>query len=282
MVTFSASALIVALVVVPGGDERIPGEPSPRVMEARILDEGPGIPEPVLPARQISYEVRIVHLEGFDWRNRLQGKAEQVGTLDGSMAWVVDTDLLADVMEDWSNAARFNLVQTPKMTMVEGARGQVGNTSEQFFVTDLERIADGPPGEATEVAFRPNIQKVRGGIVIEMSSTQGDGGHVVDAEVVETRVDRVHTHHKMDGVKGDPEKGTKPANLKSTYQIPEVVQARAAGSWAVPEGMHVIVALPPRTATEKGRLGMTKDVIEERVVVITPRVVGHELARAGR
>lgn len=282
MVTFSASALLVALVVAAGGQEGTPGESSPRVIEARVLDEGPGIPDPVMPGRRISYEIRIVNTEGFGWRDRLQHRGKRVGASGGSMAWVVETDLLKEVLDSWMDSTRTNIVQAPKLAMLEGVRGQVGNTSERFFVVALDRIADGPPGEASRVANQPIIERVREGIVIEVSSRKGAEGHVIDAELVETRVDRVHTHEFMDGVKGDPEKGTKPASLMSTYQIPEVVQARVSGSWDVPEGMNLVVTLPPRTVFEKGRLGMTREVTEERVVVITPRIIGQELAKVGR
>ena len=68
------------------------------------------------------------------------------------------------------------MIEAPKVSTYAEATAMVLNAQQRHYVAHLERIADGPPHQATAVAFKPEIGSIRDGyhaILSGRASTKG-------------------------------------------------------------------------------------------------------------
>lgn len=226
---------------------------------------------------QISYQLRFVRLSTIDWRGKFDARFKPVSRQGGAAVWAADAATLRDLLTFCQADTRCNIVQAPNVTVLMGDRVSLADGDKINYVAHLERVADGPVGQATKLAFKPDIDHVYNGVQADLT-----GSHL-DADGLRTRltVQREHvvgfetTATQTETILADPGRagqGKTPYALRGTLQVPMVDSARVDGEWVIPKDGVLIVGLGLHPIRVKGGL-ISREQILEDVVVIGYRLV---------
>lgn len=234
----------------------------------------------------IMYEVRFVTVRGLGWRTAMRGKLKDVAQHEGSTVWTVDDEGMKAFLERLQADGATNVVQAPRVTAIEGASATIRREDDRHYVANLKRIADGPPLQATRVAFQPEVKSVKDGVTAHLVGRAMDQGVLAQVCLDANELQALHTVVVEDGVKGCPP-ATCPSRLNAQYQVPEVVHARVEGEWLIPKDGALLISLgvhadpsAPAPALLGRIAGHAGPAVREQLVMISARSADEAVAEA--
>lgn len=213
---------------------------------------GPG-PDPA----PLDYQIRILDMKGLDWRGTAHDQLSPVARQGNATVWTAGRGLAAELAKVAEGVAT-----APRIRALPGAVAEVRDEVRQGIVADLTRVADGPVGQATAVAFQPQIDQVHLGFRAKLACRTLDQGMLIKVQLEDVRLSAIHTATLHEDLKTKDVTG-----LNARYQVPEVVRSSAQGEWLIPGDGALVVSFGPDTrADAQGRA-----VVHERVVLIEAR-----------
>ena len=219
-----------------------------------------GAPTPGEPEGQVRVNVRVLEMKGISWRGDAYHQLTPQERQGAASVWTSDNAGLKILREKADQVVQFPLAVT-----AEGASSQVKNEIQHSYVAHLKRVADGPLGENTSVAYEPVIGTVPDGVTAEFSCRAVEGGTMVKATVDDIHLLGFDTFTFKDTVT-DPKTRQKTAVGNLQIQLPNLTTSHVAGEWLVPRGGAIVVGFGAKSA-DKSRAGA-----RERVVVIEPEI----------
>lgn len=277
--------MILALTLAGSASLAIAGPQEPAPPPPTVSDAG--------ETDHYRFEVREVRADGFGWRQAIYGKARRLDWQAGVTVWAVDDAAVGDLLVRWQGSPRTEVVQAPLARAAAGEAALTMTGSPVHLLIDMDRVADGAPGEAAAVAFQPVVEEMRNGMDLAVSATPGAEGLTLGVNLDETRIQDLYTTSIEDGVR-HPDGGNRPKLLQrlglrdedvdrastdkvqTTYQVPEIVRSHLEGTYALKRGESLLVSLGARSAEER----WGKGVVFERLVLIQARPDGPDAAPA--
>lgn len=217
-----------------------------------------GAPTPDGPGDLVRVEVRVMEMKGLAWRGEAFHTLTPLKPQGAASVWIASGAGLKILGEQADQVVRLPLAAT-----AEHAASQIKNETHHNYVGQLKRIADGPPGESTVVAYQPVIATITDGVVAEISCRAVAGGTMVKATVDDRNLLGFHTVNVADSVT-DPRTKKKTPVLNVHVQVPELTTCHVAGEWLVPRGDVLVVGFGAKS-DRRSHSG-----VGERVVVIEP------------
>lgn len=218
---------------------------------------------PVPASNIVGYQVRVVEMRGYEWRARMHPQLKPIENQGGATVWTAPRSELSTIMGA-SDATIFE----PKPASGLELRAAVRNSLRVPYVANLMRRADGPRGQATALAYEPEIAHVDETLNVSVACAAEPEGVRTAIALDETRIASLLTYTISEEVQPTDKTvlGAKPVKLDAQIQVPEVVHGRVAGEWVVPYGNILVVGLGPHhMKTPSGKV-----YLAERVAVIEP------------
>jgi hypothetical protein len=248
-------------------------DPAPRGVVVERIERNAATVGPM-----ISYEIRYLTMGGLEWRGQFDPRLRPIERQGGAVVWAVDSVTLRQLLEHCQSDARCNVLQAPKVVAPSGDEVRVINEEAIHYVAHLDRVADGPPNEATRIAFKPEVDQVHNGVRTFLSSGQlEEEGLRTQIAISRDRVQGFHTASYTEQLrpadrdnqasKGLLASGVKrlvqggPTSLAGTIQIPVVDSSRVDGEWVIPKDGALIVGVGVSPKTMRGRQALTDDLV---------------------
>ncbi len=261
---------------------------------AMVAADGPSCP----PVETTTYRVRVLTLDGLDWRTSSYSRLQPVAHQGTSTIWTADRALAASLADRAKG-------ESPCHTIMAVGEASMTKAEVIHYVAAMERVADGPMNQSSAIAFMPRPEQVEERFSIRVEGRKLDQGILTRIALEESHVDVIHGVPQTESLAPPAANSTKnvleigeevrkfiktamptipeATSITSSIQIPEVTRANVAGEWLIPNDGVLIVSLGVKTAADDK--GMA--VVRERVAVIeacsgsmspegkhTPAVVG--------
>ena len=242
---------------------------------AMLAAEGPSCP----PDETTTFQVRVLTLDGLEWRTSSYSRLQPVTRQGTSMIWTADRALAALL----TDRARSTTAYGKIMATGEAAMTRVEPVN---YIASMDRYADGPINQSSAIAFMPRPDRVDERFAVKLSGRKLDQGILARIALEDTHVDVIHGVPQTESLKPTASRTNRtPAevgrdvlnvvfspspnvpgqtSITSSVQIPEVTQARIEGEWMIPNDGVLLVSLGVKTAADDK--GMA--VVRERVAVI--------------
>jgi hypothetical protein len=241
---------------------------------AILAADGPSCP----PRDATTFQVRVLSLEGLDWRTSSYNRLQPVARQGTSTVWTADKALVVSLSERARSSTVFGkIVSTNDATLT---RCEAVN-----YVAGIDRYADGPINQSSAIAFLPKPERLDERFAVKLSGRKLDQGILTQVALEETHVDVIHSVPQTESLLPSSSNTCRtPADLcrdvlnvvlaqqprESTQsitcsvQVPEISQAKVEGEWLIPNNCVLLVSLGVKTvADDQG-----KAVVRERVAVI--------------
>jgi hypothetical protein len=241
----------------------------------------------------ILFEIRKISVASPEWRGKFIPTLKPIARQEGSAVWALDSDGVRGLLTYLQGGTRSEVLQAPKMIARIGEPVRMSSETGHRYVASLKRVADGPPSQATRIAFEPQIDQVHDGIRVNVLSSQMKGKDLLaKIEVHDNRLVAFHSASYNEVLKGKTVE--KPAHdglgllqerlqrnlgmdrqsISAQIQVPEVDSRRIDGEWLIPSDGALLVSLGPYT--EGG--SVIKKQYEERMIMISIKPVAEEAA----
>ena len=227
-----------------------------------------------------NYQVRILTLDGLDWRTSSYARLQPVARQGTSSVWTADKALaasLADRARACSPYHRITAVGEAELTKADSVH----------YIASMDRVADGPIDQSSAIAFMPHPEKLEERFSIRVGGRKLDQGILARIALEDTHVDVIHEVKQSEVLKAPatqakgprtpaqvghdilqvvltPEVADARQRIATSIQIPEVTRARVEGEWLIPNDGVLLVSLGVKTAADD----QGKAVVRERVAVI--------------
>jgi hypothetical protein len=218
--------------------------------------------EPILAC-----ELRAVEFDGVRWRQTVGTRLRPLAHPDGLSVWLADSaargEFLAVAHAERGDAP----ADAPKLSAAEGVAIRFAMRNPIHYVAHVERVADGPVGEARRVGFIPRTAQVADGFQVQLSGRAVEGGTCLKVQIEDVRLVSL-TPVSVEEVLGDQDgQAGEGTALAAIYQVPVIHRARLEGEWTVPPNQSLVLGLGPHSIP--GVEGRSE--IRERVILLTPR-----------
>jgi hypothetical protein len=242
----------------------------------------------------VRFEVRDITAASPEWRGRMMTRLQPLARREGATVWALNGGDFKELLNLWQSDARFSLVRAPVMNAQLGKPARIVHETTHKYVASLKRKADGPPGQATKLAFEPQVDEVHDGIRVHILSSRLKGQALFARVVIEeNRLVAMHTSDYQETLKetriveeSHPGKGFLHDRLhrnigigrqaiNAQFQIPEVETRRIDGEWLIPSDGVLLVSLGPST---QGGGPVVKRAYQERVIAISARPAAQTVA----
>jgi hypothetical protein len=242
---------------------------------AMVAADGPSCP----PVETTTYQVRVLTLDGLDWRTSSYTRLQPVAHQGTSMIWTADRALAASLADRAKGASPCHTI----MAVGEAVMTKAENVN---YIASMDRVADGPVNQSSAIAFMPRPEQVEERFSIKVAGRKLDQGVLTRITLEETHIDVIHGVPQTETLVPPAAKSSKNAaelgrevrdviltaiptipqatSVTSSVQIPEVTRASVTGEWLIPNDGVLIVSLGVKTAADDK--GMA--VVRERVAVI--------------
>lgn len=259
------------------------------LLMAACVGVGPGADasEPAETAPKISFEIRDIIMPSLEWRGKMVARLEPIARYEGVAVWAIDDRGMSDLLNNFIRDDELsNIVSAPRILARLGEPARMSNETTHHYVAHLERVSDGPPGEGTQLAFKPEIGKVHDGVRVNLLESHLKGSALFARVVVEeNRLLEFHTVQYSESLKPAPgvdpdvakasflgrlrpDRAAEGTKLGATIQVPEVASRRIEGEWMIPSDGALLIGLGPGARRDKG----LKRVHAERLIAISARV----------
>ncbi len=238
------------------------------------------------PGAMVAFEVRDIRVSSPEWRGKFMLRMQPVARHEGAAVWSLDAVSFRALLEHCQADARMHIVQAPKMTARVGDPARMTSEEALHYIATLKRVADGPPGQSTKLAFEPQVDTIHSGVRINVESSEIQGGGLLAKVVIEeNRLVAMYTARYTETVQPkpgtdsdvskasflerlSPNHGPHPAALNATFQVPEVDSRRVEGRWLIPADGALVVSMGPRSVHDRGFVKS----YEEHLIAITARL----------
>jgi hypothetical protein len=241
----------------------------------------------------ISFELRKISVASPEWRGKFIPSLQPIARHEGAAVWALDSAGVLELLTYLQGDTRCNVLQAPKMIARIGEPVRMSSETGTRYVASLKRVADGPPSQATRIAFEPQIDQVHDGIRVNVLSSQLKGKDLLaKIEINENRLLGIYTALYTEVLKGKTAEktthdvmgllqdrlhlnlGTDRQAISAQIQVPEVDSRRIDGEWLIPSDGALLVSLGPCTE----RSGVIRKQYEERMVMISVKPVAEAAA----
>jgi hypothetical protein len=242
---------------------------------AMVAADGPSCP----PVETATYQVRILTLDGLDWRTSSYPRLQRVAYQGTSTIWTSDRALAASLADRAKG-------DSPCHTIMAVGEASMMKADAVNYIAAMDRVADGPMNQSSAIAFMPRPEKLEERFFIRVAGRKLDQGVLTKIEIEETHVDIIHDVPQSETLVPPASKSAKNVTelgrdvlnvilsatsdvpqataITSSVQIPEISQASVSGEWLIPNDGVLLVSLGVKTAADdKG-----KAVVRERIAVI--------------
>lgn len=261
--------VLLSALIGDGAAAAPPGHPASGVQ--------PGMP-------LVAFEIREIRLASPDWRGKLMPKLQEVDRQEGVAVWAVNEEALKELIQDCQADARGNVVTAPAMRVPVGQPAKMTNEETVKYVSSLKRVADGAPGQASKLAFEPQVGEIHSGVRVNVVSSHLKGDALFAKVVIdENRLLKMHTTKYTEAVMTRTEIEYLPGkgvihdrlfrnvgigrqSISAQIQVPEVETRRVEGEWLIPGKGALVVSMGPRT-----RNSGLKTEFEEHLIAITAK-----------
>jgi hypothetical protein len=144
--------------------------------------------------------------------------------------WIIDDEAMFDILTLAQGHVTSSVLQAPKTVAKESATVTMSNMSKQFYVAQIEKVANGKPA-----AFRPTVEDLEVGVRMDLTGTLLDGGTNVSVRVSARDLLAMHTLHRSERV-GD-------TVIAAQYQVPTAVEKRCHVACEIPDGASLLISL---------------------------------------
>jgi hypothetical protein len=242
---------------------------------AMVAADGPSCP----PVETMTYQVRVLTLDGLDWRTSSYSRLQPVAHQGTSTIWTADRALAASLLDRAKGSS-------PCHTIMAVGEAVMTKADAVNYIAAVGRVADGPVNQSSAIAFVPRPEQLEERFSIKVEGRKLDQGILTKMVLEETHVDVIHGVPQTETLVPPAAKGSKNAlqlgqevrdfiltaipsipqstSITSSVQIPEVTRASVAGEWLIPNDGVLIVSLGVKTAADEK--GMA--VVRERVAII--------------
>jgi hypothetical protein len=242
---------------------------------AMVAADGPVCP----PVEATTYHVRVLTLDGLDWRTSSYARLQPVARQGSSTIWTADRALAASLV-DRAKAS------SPCHTIMAVGEAVMTKAEAVNYVAAMERVADGPINQSSAIAFMPRPEQVEERFSIRVEGRKLDQGVLTRIAMEESHVDVIHgvpqsetlvppaakssktrteqTTATLEVIRASTSNIPEATSITSSVQIPEVTRASVAGEWLIPNDGVLLVSLGVKTAADDK--GMA--VVRERVAVV--------------
>jgi hypothetical protein len=225
--------------------------------------------EPVArPKPMVKYQIRVLDVPGLSWRSEGYGTIQSVARQGAVSIWTAPTSYLEVLKE---HACR--MVCAPNVCSEPNASASVRFKQIRAIVGGLKRHADGPMGEASAVAFEPEIDQIAECFQATLSGRVMDQGVLTQIAIEDQRIAAIQTYSIAESLKRNPDgqSDQEPQRVIGQAQVPHMVHSRAEGEWLIPHGQLLIVSLG--VSFEPGEKDPARVV--ERLVLVGIGSVAH-------
>ncbi|GAC1473246.1 MAG: hypothetical protein NVSMB9_21550 [Isosphaeraceae bacterium] len=216
-------------------------------------ESGGDVKSPATIARlaDVPLRVRVLELEGIEWRRNTWNRLNllQAGA---TMTWTADARTLGQLV-GYASKETTPRTGDPLIDQNRALAAQVQNINSW-----MGRLADGPPGKASRIAFKPTFSKLSDETKCDVSGHRNPEGTLVDASISDTQVLRGNTVPIEESTRNPAQ------SIAASYVVPEVVSATVKGTWTLPKGEGLVIGLGAHRADN----GTGGTVLQERVVLI--------------
>jgi len=218
---------------------------------------------------QISYKVRVVEMEGLEWRRSGFGKLTEVAHQGAATIWTASNRAARPILDRASKT----ISSPPQITTLANAAAHFTSRTNRSLVTRVSWTDEEPKisSEAIREGFAATIagRKLDQGILVQVVIDDTEIRSVHDVELSQQSSESTcpaenscekECAGKTDAAESSCRQGSGPG---STVQIPEVASQEVAGEWLIPNDGVLVVGLGIHTASDKGG----KAVVRERLMV---------------
>jgi hypothetical protein len=237
----------------------------------------------------VAFEIRTFKVGSPDWRGKIMNSLQPIDRQEGAAIWALDPAGLKELLEYCQADPRSNVLQAPKMIARIGDPVRMSSETATSYVAFVKRSADGPPNQATHVAFEPQVDKVHTGIRVKVLSSELKAKALFAKIVVEeNRLMAMHDALYSEALNGGstgqtPHKGTVSLRdrlqrklgidervINATIQVPEVESRRVEGKWLIPSEGALLVSMGPSSSAKRDNVIMKTQYVEH-LLAITAR-----------
>lgn len=233
---------------------------------------------------QISYKVRVVEMEGLEWRRSGFGKLVEVAHQGSATVWTASNRAARPIVDRASKIVS----SPPQITTLANAAAHFTSRTNRSLVTRVSWTDEEP---------RISSEAIREGFAATIAGRKLDQGILVQVVIDDTEIRSVHDVKlsqqspestcpaesslekecaaKTDAAENSCCQGSEPG---STVQIPEVASQEVAGEWLIPNDGVLVVGLGIHTASDKDG----KAVVRERLMVIEAKADAEVTRTASR
>lgn len=228
----------------------------------------------------VSFEVRYMSVSNSDWRGKFDTRLQPIARGGGTSIWAVDRATFQDLLATLNQEPRTNILVAPKFRSPASGPVNIANETPIRYVAHLKRTANGPINRATSLKFEPEMDEVRDGVLIRISSGRlTDDGLLARLNVDDTRFVTFHTMTISESLlpksKEEPgeanvpileklhiNKGNARQALSGQIKVPEVVSCKIDLELLIPRDGFLLMSPGPWTSPSKG-------VVQERMVALS-------------
>ena len=225
--------------------------------------------DPSAGAGQISYEIVFIECEGLGWREAVQPRMQQIARMGEVLVWTADAGAFEALVETCRGDGKAVVTSAPKVTAFEGATASITDATTRRLATGVDRIADGPYGQATRVAYTPRFSDLFDGYRVDVAGRGLDQGTLLNLDLENNRVEAVE-QVRLTETLVDPETGEE-VEVHATIQQPKSARVAVHGEWLVPTDQHLVIGLGLYAFSSHDSQGRPETHNRDRLCVITPR-----------
>jgi hypothetical protein len=233
---------------------------------------------------QISYKVRVVEMEGLEWRRSGFGRLAEVAHQGSATIWTASNRAAQPIIDRASKVVS----SLPRITTRANAAAHFTSRTNRSLVTRVSWTDEEP---------KVSSEAIREGFAATIAGRKLDQGILVQVVINDTEIRSVHDVKlsqpssastcptesssekecaaKTDVAESSCCRGSEPG---STVQIPEVASQEVVGEWLIPNDGVLVVGLGIHTASDKDG----KAVVRERLMVIEAKADTELMRTASR
>ena len=214
------------------------------------------------PSPEIQYEIKVVVMEGLDWRSSMQHKLQYVAKQGDATIWTVPSGVVASLLKQSSHT-----IAAPKITANSQVPAHFSMDLGHVRQRTMTRTLDFPINQTAYTAKpTPATPNPRDAISATMSARKLDQGILACIALDDREIAAIHEVKLAD----TPETSACPEcdecageSPCQELQIPETSHCQVTGEWLIPNGGALVVSCGVHTmADSKG-----KAVARERVAI---------------